>query len=384
MSNTLITPSIIAKEALMQLENNMVMGNLVHRAYKKEFVKVGNTISIRKPVKFTVTDGATRTNQNVVESTTSILVDSQKHVSWNFSSKELTHTIEEYSERYIKPACIALANKVDLDLCGLHVDLHNVVGTNGTAPSTFADLAKAGQRLDEGAVPKTNRYLVLNPEAEWAMADGLKGVYQNEIVKSVIREAYLGRVGKFDIAGDQNVVTFTPGTGTGYLINETPAEGETTYTLDTGSGTILAGDIITIDAVNAVNPVSGADLGYLKQFCVTTGLSGNDITVYPAANAAMPYKTVSALPLEDAAVTVVGTGTARACNLAFHKNCFALVMLPMEMPESAGFKARETHNNISIRVIKAYDVENDVEIIRLDILYGKKTIYPELGCILAG
>jgi hypothetical protein len=40
-SNTLITPTIIAKEALMQLKNNLVMGELVFRDYTKEFVKVG-------------------------------------------------------------------------------------------------------------------------------------------------------------------------------------------------------------------------------------------------------------------------------------------------------------------------------------------------------
>jgi P22 coat protein - gene protein 5 len=51
-TNTLITPTIIAKEALFQLKNNLVMGELVHRDYSKEYVKVGSTISIRKPVKF--------------------------------------------------------------------------------------------------------------------------------------------------------------------------------------------------------------------------------------------------------------------------------------------------------------------------------------------
>ena len=70
MANALITPSVIAKEALMQLENNLVLANNVHREYKKEFVKVGDTVSIRKPVKFSVTDGATASIQDVTESST--------------------------------------------------------------------------------------------------------------------------------------------------------------------------------------------------------------------------------------------------------------------------------------------------------------------------
>jgi uncharacterized protein (UPF0303 family) len=76
MSNAVITPTVIAKEALMQLENNMVMGNQVFREYKKEFVKVGDTVNVRMPVDFTVTDGATRSNQDVVEKNSNVVVNS--------------------------------------------------------------------------------------------------------------------------------------------------------------------------------------------------------------------------------------------------------------------------------------------------------------------
>ena len=117
MANTLITPAIIAKEALFHLENNVIMGQKVHRQYKKEFVKIGDTVTIRKPVKFTVTDGAVRSNQDVIEETTSIVIDQRKHVSWSFSTQDLTLTIEEYAERYIKPAMINLANTIDRSLC---------------------------------------------------------------------------------------------------------------------------------------------------------------------------------------------------------------------------------------------------------------------------
>lgn len=82
MANSILTPSIIAKEALMQLENNLVMGSQVHREYKKEFVKIGDTVSIRRPVKFYTADGATRVNQDVEEGNTSITINQRKHVSW--------------------------------------------------------------------------------------------------------------------------------------------------------------------------------------------------------------------------------------------------------------------------------------------------------------
>ena len=82
MANSLLTPSMIAKESLVHLKNNLVFGRNVHRDYKKEFAKVGDTVSIRRPVKFTATTGATRSNQDITEGNTSITVGTQKHVSW--------------------------------------------------------------------------------------------------------------------------------------------------------------------------------------------------------------------------------------------------------------------------------------------------------------
>ena len=68
----------------------------------------------------------------------------------------------------------------------------------------------------------------------------------------------------------------------------------------------------------------------------------------------------------------------------FHKNAFALVTVPLEMPDGAAFKARESSNGLSIRVVKDYDIDNDEDIIRLDILYGTKAIYPDLATRLSG
>jgi hypothetical protein len=407
MANTLITPSIIAKEALFQLENNVIMGQNVHRQYKNEFVKIGNTVTIRKPVKFVAKDGATRSNQDVIEETTSIVIDQRKHVSWSFSTQDLTLTIEEYSERYIKPAMIVLANEIDKSLCleGAQ-EFHNLVGTPGTTPADFTALANVGQRMDEIPVPDDGqRCLVVNPAARWGLADGLGGagsggVFNADIVGPMVRKGALGELANLMIYGDQNIQTHTVGTYTG-----TPLVNDASFTNDTnviafdgmtGSqvGAVKKGDIITIAGVNAVNEVSKADLGYLKQFVVTadadTTAGAGSLTVYPDLNdgstaSTEAYQTVSALPADNAAITIVGTAaTAYPQNLAFHKNALALVTVPLELPDSATFKARADWRGFSIRVIKDYDIDNDEEIIRLDILFGKKAIYPELGVRLTG
>ncbi len=210
-SNTLLTPTIIAKESLMQLVNSMAMSRHVHTAYKNEFVKVGQTITIRKPNKFRATKAQARSNTNIVEPSTSITVSTQAHVSWAFSSVDLTMTIEEYSKRYIAPAALALANQVDADLCGLYVDVFNSTGTPGTTPSTFAALGGAQTILDNEACPSDMRVAIVNPAAHWSLADGLKGTFAQQVAKDIITKGYLGTIANLSIYMDQNVVRHTTG-----------------------------------------------------------------------------------------------------------------------------------------------------------------------------
>lgn len=402
MANTLINPSVIAQEALFQLENNLVMGDKVHREYKNEFVKIGASVTIRKPVKFIVTDGATRTNQDVIEETTSITIDARKHVSWKFSSQDLTLTIEEYSERYIKPAMIQLANQIDVDVAREGaLKFHNLVGTPGSTPNTFEDLAAAAERHDNNSVPDDgNRCLVLNPAARWGMASGLKDLFNMEMVDDTVRKGRLGEVAGYMIYGDQNIYTHVVGDHDG-----TPLVNDASFTNDTNiiafdgaasnvAGWLKEGDIITLAGVNDINSVSRVDLGYLKQFVVladvtTSTLAGN-ITVFPDLNdgsttSTAAYQTCSALPANNAPITIVGTANAAyPQNLAFHSNALALVTVPLELPDSATFKARADWRGYSMRVVKDYDIDNDEEIIRLDILYGVDAIYPELGVRVTG
>ena len=418
MANALITPDLIAKEALMQLENNMVAANCVHREYKKEFTGgQGSTVDIRKPVKFYTADGATRVNQDVEEKSTTITIDQRKHVSWKFSTQDLTLSVEEYSERYIKPAMITLANTVDRSILGLYTGVYNAVGTPGTTPANFAAVAAAAQRLDEMAVLSDNRHMLMTPAARYAVAGnqttleavGTKG-------KSAYEKAQIGEIAMFDTYSTQNIQNHTVGVATGTPLvngasqNVTYANatsgattGSTSQSLVTDgwtnstTGILKAGDVFTIAGVYAVNPVPGEGttgktvMPYLQQFTVLADADSGastgpaTLTISPAIITSGAQQTVSAAPADNAAITVLGTGgTAYPQNLGFHKNAFALVTVPLEMPDGAAFKARESHNGLSVRVVKDYDIAEDEDIIRLDILYGVDHIYPDLACRLWG
>jgi hypothetical protein len=399
MPNTLITPSIIAKEGLMQLENNLVMAGLVHRDYSKEFVKVGSTISVRKPVKFVASSGATRVNQDVTEGTVSVAMDQRRHVSWGFTTQDLSLTIEEYSERYIKPAAIALAQSVETSLMGLYSSVASFVGTPGTVPSTFLEVGAARQRLVENMVPMGEKLnAVMEPAAALKIANDVKLVNTPGKTLTALEEAKIGRYARFDTYEAQSVLTFTNGArggtplvnGAGQHSNATPQANSQSLIIDGASnsitGWVKAGEVITIAGVFAINGNTKQAYTYLKPFVVTadatsSGAGAVTLTISPAIVTSGPYQNVSAVPADNAAIAFLsGTAaTAYPQNLCFHKNAFALVVRDLEMPDGAAFKARESHKNLSLRVVKDYDIDSDTDIIRLDILYGVAGIYPELA-----
>ena len=403
MANTIITPSIIARVGLANLENNLVMGKKVYRDYSREYVKVGDTISVRRPVQFSAIDGAVAVNQDVTEGKFSLQMNKRKHVSWSFSTQDLTLSVEEYNKRYIQPAAIALANQIDFDLTGLATSCWNWVGTPGQTIDSFKDFALGPKRLDKMGVPQDMRNSVLSPDDMWGMVGSQTSLFSPQLVGEGFTRGDIGNVAGVGTAMDQNIRNYTVGAYAGTpLING--ASQNTTYsaTANTNAQNLLtkgwtattstlnAGDVFTIAGVNAVNPRNKVSIGELQQFVVNTAVTADagglkTVNISPAIITSGPYQTVSAAPADGAAITMVGTAsTAYPQNLVFHKNAFALVMADLEMPDGAVFKARESQNNFSIRVIKWFDGENDEEKIRMDVLYGVKAIYPDLATRLSG
>lgn len=387
-SNSLLTPSLITKETLVILVNNLVFAAKVNRQFENQFAKIGSSITVRKPNKFTVTSGPGLQIQNITEPSTSITISNQKHVDFQFSMQELTLTVEEFAERYLKPAAERLANQIDQDLSALYSQVHNEVGTPGTVPNNYSFLAAVGQRMDEGAVPQDGRVLVLGPAAYWSMNQALSVLYVNSVAEPALK-GFLARIANFEIYLDQNVQTQTVGSYGGTPVVN--GSGQTGGNLVTNgwtasvTGLLNAGDVITMAGVNAVNPQSQLSTGQLANFVVTSNVnsdaSGNaTIPIYPAITTTGAFQTVTASPANLASITVKGSAsTSYQQNIAFTRDCFGLVVVPMEIPSGVDFAARENVRNISMRMLRAYDVNNDVMPCRTDILYGVSTFYPELG-----
>lgn len=387
--NQLLTPSIISKETLVILSNNLVAAGKVNRKFENQFVKIGTTLTVRKPNRYTVSTGPGLQIQNSVEPSTSITISNQRHVDIEFSSQELTLVVEEFSERYLKPAAEPICNRIDYDVISNWTSVFNEVGTPGTVPSTFANgIQPVGQAMDLQAVPQAGRVMILGAVAYWSLAAGLISLYVQSVSEPALK-GFLARIGNFEIYQDQNIQTQTVGAYSGTpTVNGAAQTGSSLVTAGWGDSIadlLNVGDVFTIAGVYSVNPQNWQSTQQLQKFVVTSQASSNGsgaatLSIYPAITTSGAYQTVTNSPANGAAITVMGSASTQyQQNLAFTKDAFGLVTVPMELPDGVDFKARQEYKGISIRIIRAYDVNNDVLPCRLDVLYGTATYYPELA-----
>ena len=205
MANTILTPDIIAREALMVLRNNAVMANLVHRDYSSEFVAgVGDTITIRKPATF---EAKEFTNNIVIQDATEtgvpVVMDKHLDVSFAVTAKELTLDIEDFSKQFLVPAMQAFADKVDAYLLGLQSDITNRKAATDTVLNDVVDVRAF---LTKSAAPLTERRFVYNTDTETDLLKTDLFVSAEKVgdAGTALREASLGRKYGMDFYVDQN------------------------------------------------------------------------------------------------------------------------------------------------------------------------------------
>ncbi len=401
MANTILTRQEITREFLRLLINNLVAVRSINRQYDNQFAKsggkIGSDLKIRLPNQYAIRTGATMSVQDTTQRSTTLTVANQIGVDVQFSSVELTLSLDDFSKNVLEPAAATLGNEMDRLICALYKDVFMSVGTPGTTPATAATILAAGQKLDEAGVPRTGRAMIVNPAANAALVDGMKGFFNpqgtlsDQFKKGTIGNAVLG----FDTIGmDQNIATHTVGAlGGTPLVNGASQTGSSLVTdgwTAAAANRLKQGDVFTIAGVYAVNTMSKQSTGALQQFTVTadtaSDASGNaTVPISPAIVASGPYQNVSGSPADNAALTVLGTAaTQYPQNLAFHKDAFTLVTADLEMPPSGWDSHRETYENISIRYIRGFDIVNDKFPARFDILYGMKALRPEMACRVWG
>ena len=414
MANNLLTISKITNEALMVLENELTFTAEVDRNYDDQFAvvgaKIGATVNVRRPGRFIGTTGPALNVEDFNETSVPVTLSTQFHVDTQFTTQDLALSLDMFSDRVLKPAIAAIANKMDRDgLLMAKNNTANIVGTAGTPPTGLITYLTAAAYLDsEGAPRDGRRSCIVEPFTSATIVDSLKGLFvPNTKIAAQYEKGLMGR----DSAGmnwkmDQNVVSQTFGsyatatsfscqtsTATGFLTSGWASTSTIALSVSTATAGLKQGDVIQIANVYAVNPQNRQAYGSnkLRNFVVTADVtvatsSTTNVTVSPAVITAGQFQNVSVTSPGASTVTPFNnTGTVSPQNIIMHRNAFCLAVADLELPEGVHFAGRASDKEIglSMRVVRQYTINNDSIPTRLDVLYGWAPLYPELACRVA-
>jgi hypothetical protein len=377
-----------------------VITRTVNRQYDSSFAqegaKIGSTLRIRLPDRALVTDGAALQVQDDNEQFTTLTVANQKHIGVNFTTAELTMQLDDFAERVLKPRVSQLAASIDADVANSFQSIYQSVGTPGTTPGTSLVLLQAQQKLNESAAVMSPRYATVNPAANAALVEGMKGLFNpvstisKQFKSGLMAEGILGYE---EMNMSQSIKQHTTGSRTGsHTVTTTVStQGADSIAITgTGSQVIKKGDVFTIADVYAVNPQTRESTGALQQFVATADATATggaytvDVSpsIYTAAHA---LATVDSFPQASAVVTFLGSASTQyPQNLIYHRDAITFATADLVMPQGVDMASRQVHNGISLRVVRQYDINNDRMPCRIDVLYGYSVIRPQMAVRMWG
>ncbi len=404
MSNNLLTMSYITNEALVVLENELVIANRVERQYSAEFAqtgaKIGATCNVRRPPRYKGTYGPPLNVEDTNESSVQVSLNYQFHVDIQFTTQDLALSMDMFKKRVLKPQIATVANRIDSDTAQYaYLNTAALLGTPGVSPNSLKLFTDARAILAAESCPREGeKNAVLDPISMSSMVATVQGLFnpQAKIGEYIEAGMIAKEFGGLDWWEDQNIPVYTTGAQGGTPVLTTPVAG--TAFLASGwaqSGTVSTqgwtattavvqvGDVIQFAGCYPVNPQNRLQYGKtLRQFVVLPpggfavpangaappGLSYSAATL--AAGTFNPstgaytssgtgtltltigdcviyggqFQNVTAVPASGAAITVNG-GTSYASivtpqSLVFHKYAYALAFADLPLPRGVEFAAR--------------------------------------------
>ena len=410
MSNTNKVIDMIAKEALRVAHEKATFIGSINRSYDDSFsksgAKIGSTLRVRDPNQYTHRQGSRIMNvQDQNSSTQTITVATQDGVDMRFNSAELAQDIDYLSEQYISPAMSALVSGIDGDcLTTATKETFNTAGTAGTVVGTvtsgFSDtsaLGKARAKLNQGLAPMDDRSVQMDSVTMASVANGIKGLFLPKTeVERAWRDGFIGQTAASTFYENErtwsltNISDVTGTTDAASLVTD----GGTTVDMHSTVVSPAVGSVFTIDGVYACHPETKAAYAHLQQFTVTTTSAGAGCTVSPTIYLGLSDSTAAkrnvcsssgaALALTDFnSKTLLFHGSASTTyrqNLMYHRDAFTFVTADLPLMDDAHKCVRMTKDGISLRVWQASDIRNDELLLRIDVLYGFKTLRPAWAC----
>ena len=420
MANTFITPDIIAREALMVLEDQIISPQVMDTSRAADFTgaKVGTTVKVRRPVGFaadTYTNDSSGdvTIQQASESTINLTLEKLFDVSFEVTNTELTTSIDDFNSRLLVPAMSALAEAVDRYALGKMINLGGIEApiADFSAPNSKEDVAAIIETMNNQMIPMTNRKLVVSPSMQTALYSISEFVKANESGRvSPLTEAQLGRFMGLDMVMSQNLATHTPGALTttasrdgAFTTTADAKAGATTLALTAGqasiSGAFAVGDHITVtydsgkklDHVVTTAAATGGS-GVIASLEISPPLYNEPATGYnPVTDGIVVVSSGNVVVNRSGATTGADNGVAHgtptasysAVGGAFVPEAFALAFVPMEAPMGPGTaSAVQSYNGMSLRVMQTYDQLKKRDIVSVDCLVGCAVVDPRLGVVV--
>lgn len=390
MANTLSVIDQVTREALRIAHEKLTFLGTIDRSYDSSYAKsgakIGDTLRVRLPNQYLRRKGSRVMDVNDQdEATLSVVVATQDGVDMKFNSAELTLSIDELSRRYIEPAVSVLVSGIEGDvLNSVTKDVYNFAGTTTEiVGATDLDAISQGRaKLNQNLAPKDeNRCVQIDSVTMAAVVGGGRALFHDPgQLQMAFKEGYLGRFGGTNFYENDRTYSHTSGSDhTTVTVNETTfADGDTTMTV--AGGNVLVGDTFTIAGVKQVHPETKIAYAHDQQFVITAD-GTTTFTFLPAFQTTGAKQNIDSFPSNsDVILVYAGDGIVYQSNLMYHKDAFTFVTADLPIMDDAIRCVRRMKDGLSIRCWQGSDIRNDELLLRLDILYGFKSLRPEWAC----
>ena len=406
-ANTLLTISMISRDAAIVLGNTLDLAKRVNRDFDSDFgvksAQIGQTINVRRPIRPTVRTGSVVDIQAIAETYSTLSFTNPVGTDYALTSQELTFSVEDYFDKVVEPSVQRIASEIESQGQSLITKFYGAVGTPGTALTGGASgtalpaITKALALLNKNSAPNdAGRKTLLNdPDFNAVLAtSNLTYFHPGAEISKMYTSGYQGDFSSFRVFMNQLVQSHTTGTygGSPIVASTVPSNSTwgTSSTLSTsgwssGSTTLNAGDIFTIAGVYMVNAQTKQAIATLQQFVVVNTISDTsgaiNLTVSPAIVTTGGFQNVSRAPAVNDVITVLGASGVTTQNaLAFDKDAIMLAAKEL-IPYSVGLGKTTTDDQtrIPIRVQQMPDIRTNQEILRFDVMVAWATLYDQLG-----
>lgn len=391
MANSFLTTTMITKEILSILRQKLTFLRKINMEYKDEFAingaKIGDTVNIRIPTRGKVRQGRIMDAGAMVDATTPLTISDQTGVDLVWNSSDMALKMDDFRERYLDQRIADMASGIETLVLQRALPYASGFISNSDGKLDIGDALLANKTMTDNLAPQ-QRYMMTNTSGTVQVIKNAQALFNSQAqLKKQYEDGVMTNAAGFDWFETTNMPTQTLGTaafGTaaGYLVNGVGQSG-TTIAIDTGTGTIKAGQHVTFPGVYAVNGATKVSTGILQTFVVTAdkATGAGNLSILPAITLTGPEQNVTALPTDNDAVTIMGAATQTGVNLGFAKDflTFATVDLPLPPNKDA---SRMIFDGLSLRMIRDYDTINDQFLNRIDVLWGSAVLRPEFGVIV--